>query len=195
MVKFNRELQKKTQIESIADNDFNDTQGIEIRSPSRMHWFQIYGESFEKLIQVETCRLFDPDGEEVEYVIQAPDPSLKYRIHEKADNDVSTKLILRCCNWFGTEFLWLPTIKPKGGSKVGAQSAKAAIQKGLKGWIKCKWAGNNIGWATKIYPSETDKIPQWSAMSEEEIIDQVFDGRIIESLDHEALVRNAGGKV
>mgnify|MGYP003679279762 CR=1 FL=1 len=32
-------------------------------------------------------------------------------------------------------------------------------------------------------------------MTDEEIIDQVFDGRIIETLDHEALIRNAGGKV
>jgi len=32
-------------------------------------------------------------------------------------------------------------------------------------------------------------------MNDEEIIDQVFDGRIIESLDHEALIRNVGGKV
>jgi hypothetical protein len=32
-------------------------------------------------------------------------------------------------------------------------------------------------------------------MTDEEIIDQVFDGRIIESLDHEALVRNTGAKV
>ena len=31
--------------------------------------------------------------------------------------------------------------------------------------------------------------------SDDEIIDQVFDGRIIESLDHEALIRNVGGKV
>ena len=31
-------------------------------------------------------------------------------------------------------------------------------------------------------------------MSDEEIIDQVFDGRIIETLDHEALIRNQGVK-
>jgi hypothetical protein len=40
-----------------------------------------------------------------------------------------------------------------------------------------------------------DKEPEWSNMSDDEIIDQVFDGRIIESLDHEALIRNVGGKV
>jgi hypothetical protein len=32
-------------------------------------------------------------------------------------------------------------------------------------------------------------------MTEDEIIDQVFDNKIIDTLDHEALIRNAGGKV
>ena len=41
-------------------------------------------------------------------------------------------------------------------------------------------------------PAGTERIPQWSNMTDVEIIDQVFDGRIIESLDHEALERNVG---
>jgi hypothetical protein len=32
-------------------------------------------------------------------------------------------------------------------------------------------------------------------MQDEEIINQVFDGKIITSLDHEALIRNVGGQV
>ena len=35
---------------------------------------------------------------------------------------------------------------------------------------------------------------KWKEMSDEEIIDMVFDERIIESLDHEALIRNTGVK-
>jgi hypothetical protein len=32
-------------------------------------------------------------------------------------------------------------------------------------------------------------------MSDEDVIDSVFDDRIITSLDHEALIRNTGAKV
>jgi hypothetical protein len=32
-------------------------------------------------------------------------------------------------------------------------------------------------------------------MDDAEIVDMVFDGRIIETLDHEALIRNVGGNV
>ena len=42
---------------------------------------------------------------------------------------------------------------------------------------------------------DEDTIPDLENTSDDEIIDQVFDGRIIESLDHEALIRNVGGKV
>jgi hypothetical protein len=51
-----------------------------------------------------------------------------------------------------------------------------------------------VGWQSWSHPG-ADKLPEWSKMTDEEIIDQVFDGRIIESLDHEALVRNTGAKV
>ena len=40
----------------------------------------------------------------------------------------------------------------------------------------------------------TDRIPEWSKMQDEEIINQVFDGKIITSLDHEALIRNVGAR-
>jgi hypothetical protein len=57
-----------------------------------------------------------------------------------------------------------------------------------------QWKDNSVGWQSWSHPG-TDKKPEWLNMTDEEIIDQVFDGRIIESLDHEALIRNAGGKV
>ena len=40
----------------------------------------------------------------------------------------------------------------------------------------------------------SDKIADWSKINEEDLINQIFDNRIINSLDHEALIRNVGGK-
>ena len=99
--------------------------------------------------------------------------------------------LIRCVNWFGTEFLWTPSVR----TKLSKQSVLKAIGRGLNGkWIKAKWKSNSVGWQSWSHPG-TDKIPEWSNMNDEEIVDQVFDGRIIESLDHEALIRNVGGKV
>ena len=76
-----------------------------------------------------------------------------------------------------------------------SQTARKAIERGLNGnWIKAKWKDNSVGWQSWSHPG-TDKKPEWLTMEDDEVIDQVFDGRIIDSLDHEALLRNAGGKV
>jgi hypothetical protein len=194
VVRFNKDLAKKISQETFDDNGPADSQGIEIKSPGKMHWFTCHGESFDDLIQVHTTKLYDPDGELEEYIILAEDKSLREKIFNKADDNINVKALVRCTNWFGTEFLWLPAIKSKGNSKVASQSAKKAIERGLDGnWIKCKWKDGSVGWQSWSHPG-TDKTPEWSKMQDEEIIEQVFDRRIITSLDHEALERNVGGK-
>lgn len=194
MVKFNKDLAKKVALETVADNGPSDSQGVEIKSPSKMFWFTIKGEKYEDLIPIETTQLFDPNGDLETYLIQAEDKGLREKIYNKADDNISTKLLCRCHNWFGTEFLWLPSIKSRGNSRLSADSAKKAIERGLNNqWIKCQWKSNSVGWQSWSHPG-TDKIPEWSKMTDEEVIDMVFDGRIIDSLDHEALIRNTGAK-
>jgi len=192
MGKFNKDLAQKTTLETMGGNDGPpDTSGIEIKSPGKMHWFTVKGEKFEDLLQITTTQLFDPDGDELTYIIQAENNSLREKIINKADDNFNVKAVARCVNWFGTEFLWVPSVK----TKLSKQSVFKAIDRGLDGnWIKAKWKSNSVGWQSWSHPG-TDKKPEWLNMTDEEIIDQVFDGRIIETLDHEALIRNAGGKV
>ena len=197
---FNKELSKKIALETMGtESGPADTQGIEIKSPGKMHWFTVNGKQFDQLTPITTTQLYDPDGELQTYIIQAENNSLKEKIINKADDNVTVKVIARCVNWFGTEFLWLPAIKTGGNSKLASQTAKKAIERGLDGqWIKAKWKDNSTGWQSWSHPdndSKDIKKAEWSNMTDEEIIDQVFDGRIIESLDHEALIRNVGGKV
>jgi hypothetical protein len=93
-------------------------------------------------------------------------------------------------NWFGTEFLWVPTVKGRG-SKVGSQSAQKGIEMAQQGWCKVKWKSNAVGWAVSKHPG-TDKEPEWSKMTDDQIVERIFENRIIESLDHEAIIRNNG---
>ena len=195
MAKFNKDVAKKVSLQTVSGGDGpSDGQGIEIKSPGKMHWFTIKGQSYEDLIEVRTVALHDPDGELLDYVVQTEDPGLREKIFNKADDNNSTKLILRCCNWFGTEFLWTPSI----ATKLSKQSIFKALERGLDGnWIKCKWKSNSVGWQSWSHPSNDDpeiKKPEWSNMTDVEIVDMVFDQRIIENLDHEALVRNTGVK-
>ena len=191
MVKFNKETAKKVSLQTLSGGDGpSDGQGIEIKSPAKQFWFTIKGESYEDLIEVQTVALHDPDGELLDYVVQVEDPALREKIFNKADDNNSTKLILRCCNWFGNEFLWMPSI----ATKLSKQSVTKALERGMNNnWIKCKWKSNAVGWQSWSHPG-TDKQPEWSKMTDEEIVDMVFDQRIIESLDHEALIRNTGVK-
>ena len=194
-IRFNKDLAKKIQQETMDDMGPADSQGVEVKSPGKMWWFTIKGEKFEDLLQVPTTKLYDPDGELQEYIIFVEDRALREKIFSKADDNITWKALVRCINMYGTEFLWLPSVKSKSNSKVASQSARKAIERGVNNnWIKCRGKDGSVGWQSWSHPG-TDTIPEWSKMQDEEIINQVFDGKIITSLDHEALIRNVGGQV
>ena len=188
MGKFNRELAKETELQTMNFEDPTDSQGVEIKSPGKMHWVRARGETYEDVLKVWTTKLFDPDGEEVEYMIQTTDPDLRLRIFEKCDDNQNYKALVPCVNWFGTEFLWVPTVKGRG-SKIGAQSSEKAIKIAQETWCKIKWRNNSVGWCVSKHPG-SEKEPQWSTMTDDQIIDRIFENKIIDSLDHEALIRN-----
>ena len=188
MGKFNRELAKETELQTMNFDDPTDSQGVEIKSPGKMHWVRARGDSYDDVLKVWTTKLFDPDGEEVEYMIQTNDPDLRLRIFEKCDDNQNYKALVPCVNWFATEFLWVPTIKGRG-SKIGAQSAEKSIKIAQEDWCKIKWRNNSVGWCVSKHPG-TEKEPQWSTMTDDQIIDRIFENKIIDSLEHDALIRN-----
>ena len=194
-VRFNKNLAKKIEQTTLSDMGPADSQGFEQKSPGKMHWFTVKGESYDELMKVDVTQLYDPDGSLENYLIQVEDKSLREKIFNKCDDNVATRALVRCINWFGTEFLWMPSIKAVGNSKIASQSAIKAIERGLGGnWIKCKWKDNSVGWQSWSHPG-TERKPEWSKVDDEEIINQIFDGKIITSLDHEALIRNQGGSI
>ena len=171
--RFNKDLAKKIE-DQIADYEGPaDSQGVEIKSPGKMFWFTIAGDNYNDIPKVWTVKLFDPDGEEIEYLILADDISLRDRIFEKCDNKQNLKALVRCINWFGTEFLWIPSIRTRGNSKISQQSAKRAIELGQNGWIKAQWKNNSVGWVSWCHPG-TEKIADWSKINEEDLINQIF---------------------
>ena len=78
---FNKELSKKSTLETFNDDSPVDSQGIEIKSPGKMFWFTIKGITYDKdITEVITTKLYDPDGEILEYIIQAEERSLREKI-------------------------------------------------------------------------------------------------------------------
>ena len=181
-------ISPKRSIAHCINNDPTDSQGVQIKSPGKMHWVRARGETYEDILKVWTTKLFDPDGDEVEYMVQTTDPDLRLRIFEKCDDNQNYKALVPCVNWFGTEFLWVPTVKGRG-SKIGAQSSEKAIKIAQETWCKIKWRNNSVGWCVSKHPG-TEKEPQWSTMTDDQIIDRIFENKIIDSLDHDALIRN-----
>ena len=51
MGKFNRELAKETEQQSMQFDDASDNQGIELKSPGKMHWIRARGETFEDVLK------------------------------------------------------------------------------------------------------------------------------------------------
>ena len=189
--RFSKDKAKKIEQQVASYDGPADGQGIEIKSPGKMHWFRIAGETFEDIPKVWTTKLYDVDGEELEYLIMADDPKVRDRIFEACDFNQNFKAIVRCINWFEDEFLWLPSLKSSGNSTISKQSSEKAIRLGQKQWIKCKWKSNSVGWVSWKHPG-TDKIPQWGNTTDEELINQLFEQRIITDPDHEALKLNQG---
>lgn len=190
-IKFKKDLAKKIEQQTIDDNAPADSRGIEIKSPAKMFWFRIKGESYEDIIKVQTTRIPDTTGQDVEYLIFCEDPKLRNQIIAECDDKVSTKALCRCVNWFGQEFLWLPTIKNHAAiGRSSGTSAINAIELGQQHWIKVQW--KNQSWNAWKH-SGTDKLPEWSNMSDEDIVNTCFKDLIISDLKHEALTYNQKG--
>ena len=66
---FKKELAKKSTLETFNDGAPVDSQGVDIKSPGKMHWFTIKGITYEDITEVITTKLYDPDGG-LEYIIQ-----------------------------------------------------------------------------------------------------------------------------
>ena len=99
------------------------------------------------------------------------------KIFNKADDNITWKALVRCINMYDFKFHKLPSVKSKGNSKVASQSARKQLKEDLitiglsadERWI--------VGWQSWSHPERTEF--QWSKMQDEEIINQVFDGKIL----------------
>ena len=88
---FKKELAKKSTLETFNDGAPVDSQGVDIKSPGKMHWFTIKGTTYEDITEVITTKLYDPDGEILEYIIQVEEKSIREKVINKADDNVNVK--------------------------------------------------------------------------------------------------------
>ena len=140
------------------------------------------------------CSITDPDGEPQTYLIQNSDDTIRQTIFEKLENKVSLKILAVCVNCFEEEFIWPVSQSATGQSKSWMASGRRAVEMAQKEWVRITWKDMANGYlCTRPINQEKYGEPSWSKLSDEELINFAYDGRIITDPDHEAIRRHLGG--
>ena len=190
LVRFDKEAAKRTKQEVIESEGDLSSKAVEVHSPGNKGFIRVREGD---LIHVHTCKILDPDGEPVEYIIQAPDKKVRRKIIEILNDKVSLKILAICVNSFEEEFIWPVSQSANGTHKAWMNSGRKAIEAAQKEWVRVIWKGMNYGFVcTKPLNQQKFSEPVWSKLSDEELINLAFDKRIITTTDHEALLRHQG---
>ena len=93
-IKFSKEKAKRIK-QTIVNTDGETTShSIEVSSPTGFHFVRCRGNTLDDLIEADTCKLFDPDGTKVEYLIQSEEEQVLSTIASMVDYKVVRKSLL-----------------------------------------------------------------------------------------------------
>ena len=191
-IRFSKEKAQRVKQETINRDGAVTSQAIEIQSPGKFQFVRCRGNSLEDLILAHTCKIFDPDGEEAQYIIQCENKQKLEKIYELCDYKVSTKYLAPMIDNFGTEFLWTVSCSMNGKQQGFHISGNKALELSQEKWCRILWGGKR-GWITRTpVNQEKFKEPQFSNLTDEEIINIACHNRVITDTDHEALQRHQG---
>ena len=191
-IKFSKEKAKRIK-QTIVNTDGETTShSIAVNTPSSFHFVRCRGNTLDDLIEADTCKLFDPDGEKVEYLIQSEEEQILSTIAEKGDYKVVRKSLAPMVDCYGTEFLWPVTLSQNGKVNAFCISGRIALESAMRNWVKITWMGKRH-WDVRT-PSNQEQFgePQFTKISDEEIINIAYFNRIITDTNHEALRRYQG---
>jgi|TARA_B100000424_G_scaffold239535_1_gene206354 hypothetical protein len=192
-VKFDVNLAKRTKQEIIESHANTTSKAVQVASPGKKDFIRIRGNSVEDCVLSHACSITDPDGEPQTYLIQNPDDTIRQTIFEKLENKVSLKILAVCVNCFEEEFIWPVSQSATGQSKSWMASGRRAVEMAQKEWVRITWKDMANGYlCTRPINQEKYGEPSWSKLSDEELINFAYDGRIITDPDHEAIRRHLG---
>ena len=192
-VKFDNQLAKKTTRQAL-EADASDIEGNEIidESPTQHRFVRVRGKNWEDLYKIHAVKLVDPDGEKVTYLVQTKDPGMFRKINNKCDGKIKEYVVAPFVSIDGHERIWCISFRWQGKSKRKGNSVKQAIIKGQQEWIRINW-DTARGFVTRPPGEKIEQEPAFSTMTTDQMIDVCFEGRIIRSINHEAVTFNWNG--
>ena len=192
-IKFSKEKAKRVKSESVNLDGNITSQSIEVSTPSSYHFIKCRVSSMDDLLVADTCKLFDPDGEKIEYIIQCDDEIVERKIFELVDFKVVRKYLAPMIDCYGSEFLWPVAQSVNGKVSSFCISGKMALEKAMRNWVKITWGGKGRYWVVRTAPNQEQfKEAEFSKITDEEIINIAYYNRILTDTNHESLKRYQG---
>ena len=191
-IKFDFDQAKTTTQQSLEMEDAAASgQELDEESPTQHKFVRFRGKSWDELLKVHGVKLSGPDGEDIKYVVQITDPTTFSKVNMMCDNKIKEYVIAPYVSDTGVERIWFVNFKWTGKASKKGTSVRQAIELGQKAWVKINWESKR-GFVTRPPGSGLSKEPEFSTMTNKEIIELVFEDRIITDAKHDAVVGNWG---
>lgn len=192
-IKFDFDLAKTTTQQSLEVEDADASgQEYDEESPTQHKFVRFRGDSWGDLIKVHGVKLPGPDGEDIKYVVQIKDNNEFLKVNRMCDFKIKEYVIAPYVSDSGSERIWFANYKWSGKAAKKGMSVKLAIEIGQQEWVKVNWEGKR-GFVTRKPGTELEKEPKFSTLDNAQLIELVFDDRIITDSKHEAVERNWNG--
>lgn len=158
---------------------------VPVRKPGRQEFFRVHP---DEQYRMDTAILEFGDGLDITSYLVLPD------VRPRLASDLRVVRLLTCISRAGTVFVWpckLPHETANDGARRWAASALKAAEQAEHYWVKI--CGNrNVG-AYDVFVAQGDLgEPQWPAHPFNELLRIAFEGRVIDSPDHEVIRRLNG---
>ena len=192
-IKFDFDHAQTTTQQSLEVEDADASgQEYDEESPTQHKFVRFRGNSWGDLIKVHGVKLPGPDGEDIKYVVQIKDNNEFLKVNRMRDFKIKEYVIAPYVSDSGSERIWFANYKWSGKAAKKGMSVKLAIEIGQKEWVKVNWEGKR-GFVTRKPGTELEKEPKFSTLDNAQLIELVFDDRIITDSKHEAVERNWNG--
>jgi len=192
-IRFSKDKAQRIAQQIVSTDGDVSSQGLEVSTPSSYHFVRCRGSSMDDLLKADTCKLFDPDGEKVEYLIQCEEDQVFTKISELVDFKIVRKFLAPMVDCYGSEFLWPVAQTINGKVSSFCISGKNALEQAMTNWVKITWGGKGRYWVVRT-PGNQEQLgePQFSKIADEDLINIAYTNRIITDTNHEALRRYQG---
>lgn len=186
-IEFDFDQAKVTTQQSLEMEDADASgQELEEESPTQHKFVRFRGNDWDDLLKVHGVKLTTPDGEDIKYVVQVPDKLEFQKVSQRLDFKVKEYVIAPYVSDMSVERIWFASYKWSGKSQKKGMSVRWAIEQGQKEWVKINYE-HKRGFVTRPPGEQLNKEPKFGTLSDKELIEKVFEDRIITNAEHEAV--------